>query len=114
MTIKEIAEQAYKTAEANGKYGEDPERAIVEKLLEEIDELETAIYSQNYGHYINKIEDDNEFIVAFETYRKDTVPQELIDIVITALAGCKKLGCIPEIDIENGLRYNRLRKYDRI
>ena len=112
LTIKEIAEHANKTARMHGKYGDDPERAIVEKLLEEIDELETAIYGQNYGHYPMDSKDNDKFKASFEEHTKDTVGAELADIIITALAGAVELGIPIELNIERGLRYNRLRKYD--
>ena len=112
MNIKEIAEHANKTARMHNHYGSDPERAIVDKLLEEIDELETAIYGQNYGHYPMDSKDNDKFKDAFEEYTKNTVGAELADIIITALAGAIELGIPIELNIERGLRYNRLRKYD--
>ena len=112
MTIKEIAEQANKTARMHGHYGDDAERAIVEKLLEEIDELETAIYSQNYGSYPAESKDNDKFKASFEEYTKNSIGAELSDIIITALAGAVELGIPIELNIERGLRYNRLRKYN--
>ena len=111
MTIKEIAEHAYNTAEMHGHYGNNPEQAIIDKLEEEVGELDNAFYCNDFKPFPMLPKDNDKFKQVYEEYIKDTVPGELCDIIVTACAAAKKYEIHLELFIPAVLRYNKLRTY---
>lgn len=109
MIIKEIAQRGHNHAVKNGFYFQDSEQAIIDKLDEEFDELKKSVYCNDYKPFPKLPENDDEFIVVFERFIKNTVGGELSDIVITTCSGAKELSIPIELYIAAGLRYNELR-----
>ena len=111
--LSEIMESAYKSAERRNVYGENPEQAIIDKLYEEVGELEDALYCNNYKHFPgNQPKDNEKFKAMFEEHIKDTVQAELIDIILVSFCALQKLGIEPELAgmyIDAQLRYNSMR-----
>lgn len=114
MTINETAHRGHKHATKHGFYFDDAEMAIVDKLREEVDELES-------GFICNLKSDTQAFIDATEAYPdtfktifeakiKNTIGDELADIIITALSGAVELGIDIEKHIDSKLCYNELRR----
>jgi len=111
MNIQEIAERAHKNAVNRGFYNDDAETAIKDKLIEEVDELEQALYCNDYREFPKLAKDNEKFRVAFEMYIKDSVGGEIADIIITALAASVELGIPIEDYLSACLRHNEIRKY---
>lgn len=95
--------------------GKTAEKNIIEKLKEEVGEFEEAINNSNFGqnytlHRAIKYDVDSSFINRFENDVKNTVGDELSDIIITALAAAKELGIDIESHIISKIMYNQIRE----
>lgn len=113
ISITEIANRGSANNDRRGVWGQNTERDLMEKLNEEIDELETAIYCNEYKSFSHMPDDDDQFVQAFENQIKDTVGGELANIIIVACSGAKKHGIEGELlsmFISACLRYDSLRE----
>lgn len=115
MTINEAAHRGHKHADRHGFYFDDSEAAIIDKLREEVDELETGFICKLTSD-IKAFDDadtfsDKEWMARFESEIKNTQGDELADIVITALSSAVELGIDIERHIKNKLIYNEWRRY---
>lgn len=118
MKINEIAKKAHEHAKSRGYYKKCPGLAIGEKLREEVDEYDGAFgEGRDCGEAANlvlgSLFDCECLIVAdtefFEAAIKNTIPDELTDIIITAMAGMVELGYDPEKHIAAKMTYNAVR-----
>lgn len=111
-TIKEIAKDAHDHAVKIGAYGNDPDGAILDKIREETDELELAIISRSTPDLVAfnfSIDTGGCEKRAFEKTIKNTIHDELADIVITALAASVEMGIDISHHIESKMAYNKIR-----
>lgn len=106
MTINEISHRGHKHADRHGFYFHDSEMAIIDKLREEVDELEAGFICQ----LTSDIKAFN-FTKLFEARIKNSIGDELADIVITALSAAVELGIDIEDHIKAKLTYNEGRRY---
>lgn len=112
--ITEVANRSFNHADKCGFYKSDPPKEIMKKITEEAKEFICAVignaYGQNYRtdralKYLKVGE-----VFRFENDVKNTVGDELADIVITALAGARKLGIDIEKHIIAKMEYNEIRE----
>lgn len=110
--IDKLAAQAHKSAVNRDAYGVDPVGSIIDKIQEELTEFETAIISgdkANLPRYRIAVRSGMSEKSAFEKYIKDTPPDELADVIITALAASIELGYDIYSHIELKMKYNEIR-----
>lgn len=66
-----------------------------------------------FSEILNKYEKDSDFIMSFEKVVKDTLPDELADIVLRVLHFCSILNIDLETSLNLKMRYNKYRKAKR-
>ena len=128
MTISELVEKSHKTALDKGFYGDDgkKERNFAEFLMLIVSELGECLEAHRHGavypniknvlniyrQYENNNDQEtlNEFILHFERNIKDTIPDELADVVIRVGDLCGYLGINLEYHINAKMAYNETRK----
>jgi len=112
MTIQLLSESAHKNALRRIKYSDDPMQDIIDKLKEELSELEKA-HKENkhadYWSYLGEmmVEEDNR--ESIQNHIKDTQEDELCDIVLVCMAGMIQLGMSPDFALGIKDEYNGVR-----
>jgi len=56
------------------------------------------------------IQDDKKFMEFYELHLKNTVHDEIPDIILVMLSYCNEIGIDSETDLMNKVRYNNFRK----
>ena len=116
MPSKKVLKELLRCMDCNGT-GQTPEQNIINKLHEEVEEFAEAAKENKIADSVqlscfNAFMETNPSIIQinrFEKYIKNTTGDELADIIITALAGAKKLSIDIDSHIQAKLRYNKIR-----
>lgn len=111
-SLKDIAKEAHHHARMVDAYGNDPEGAILDKIREETNELELAFVgrlSPNIKAHNLAIDTGRSIKKSFERNIKNTIPDEMADIILTTLAGAEELGIDIVRHINAKIAYNKIR-----
>lgn len=115
VDVNKIAMIGHLHAVKHGFYGDNPPKAIYKKVCEENKEFYSAVIGNAYSD-IEAFENtdtfsEEEWMARFESEIKNSVGDELADIIITALAGSRELGIDIEKHISAKMEYNKSREY---
>lgn len=109
--ITTATETAHENAIKRDVYGHNPELAIIQKLKEEVLELQEAFLKNRKAElwlYHGERMVDNSIDV-FERFVKNSIEDELADIIIVCLAASKELGIDISSHIQLKNSYNKKR-----
>lgn len=111
--INELAKKVHQIAIEKGFWEEEN---IPKKLLLIHSEVSEATEADRVNKYskIGKISDDlndKDFVRAYDEHVKGTFDEEMVDIIIRVMDLCSYLGIDIDVNIQDKIKYNSLRKY---
>ena len=109
MSILELQKKVYNIALKRGQWKDKNIDNAIMDLVEESIELRNSTKRANLGIFEDLLESGKSYKEAFNFAIKDTVDEEGVDLVITALSICEHLRIDVDTMIAIKNEYNRIR-----